>query len=230
MRKLTTLLLAGLCAGALPDEVQATPESRSAPLVLLIAPGSRAIAMGNSYVAMADDATASYFNPAALAGQSKKKLHLSHTAWLPKLADDLSYEFLAYSQPVEGWGNIGFNITFFNLGGQTRTNERGKIIGEFNSYDMALSAAYGAQIGANTSAGIGLKFIYSHLAEVGAGIEEGEGHGQQFCRGSGGFVEARPQPQLWRGSAQPRPQDRLYRRRSRPIRCPSTSSSGWPTT
>ena len=214
MRKLTTLLLAGLCAGALPDEVQATPESRSAPLVLLIAPGSRAIAMGNSYVAMADDATASYFNPAALAGQSKKKIHLSHTAWLPKLADDLSYEFLAYSQPVEGWGNIGFNITFFNLGGQTRTNERGDIIGKFNSYDMALSAAYGAQIGANISAGIGLKFIYSHLAEVGAGKEKGEGHGQQFCRGSGGFVEARPQPQLWRGPAQPRPQDRLYRRRA----------------
>ncbi|MDE2704393.1 MAG: hypothetical protein OXI35_04945, partial [Gemmatimonadota bacterium] len=72
MRKLTTLLLAGLCVGALPDGVWATPESRSAPLLLLIEPGSRAIAMGESYVAVADDATASYFNPAALVGQKKK--------------------------------------------------------------------------------------------------------------------------------------------------------------
>ena len=104
MRKLTTLLMVGLCVGALPDGAWATPESRSAPLLLLIEPGSRAIAMGESYVAVADDATASYFNPAALVGQSKKKLHFSHTAWLPKLADDLSYEFLAYSMPV---GRVG---------------------------------------------------------------------------------------------------------------------------
>ena len=182
MRKLTTLLLAGLCVGALPAGVRATPESRSAPLLLLINPGSRAIAMGESYVAVADDATASYFNPAALVGQSKKKLHLSHTAWLPKLADDLSYEFLAYSTPVEGWGNFGFNVTFFNLGEQTRTGERpNEVLGTFRSYDMALSAAYGAQIGANVSAGIGLKFIYSHLANKGAGIEQGDGTGSSFA-------------------------------------------------
>ncbi len=181
MRKLTTLLLAGLCVGALPDGVRATPESRSAPLLLLIEPGSRAIAMGESYVAVADDATASYFNPAALVGQSKKKLHFSHTAWLPKLADDLSYEFLAYSQPVEGWGNFGFNIAFFNLGEQRRTNERGDELGDFRSYDMALSAAYGAQIGADMSAGIGMKFIYSHLANQGAGIEKGDGTGSSFA-------------------------------------------------
>lgn len=200
MRKLTTLLLAGLCVGALwPDRVRATPESRSAPLVLLIAPGSRAIAMGDSYVAMVDDATASYFNPAALVGQTKKKLHFSHTAWLPKLADDLSYEFLAYSMPVEGWGNIGLNITFFNLGNQTRTNERGDVIGEFNSYDMALSAAYGAQIGANISAGIGLKYIYSRLAEVGAGIEKGEGTGSSFAADLG-FLW-RPAPSISFGAA-----------------------------
>ena len=181
MRKLTTLLLAGLCVGALPDAVQATPESRSAPLLLLIEPGSRAIAMGESYVAVADDATASYFNPAALVGQSKKKIHLSHTAWLPKLADDLSYEFLAYSQPVEGWGNFGFNVALLNLGEQIRTDERGNQQGTFRSYDVAMSAAYGAHIGDNTSAGIGLKFIRSNLADAGAGIERGRGVGNSFA-------------------------------------------------
>ena len=72
MKKLTTLLMVGLCTGALPDGAWATPESRSAPLLLLIDPGSRAIAMGESYVAVADDATASYFNPAALVGQTRK--------------------------------------------------------------------------------------------------------------------------------------------------------------
>lgn len=199
MRKLTTLLLAGLCAGAVPDGAWATPESRSAPLLLLINPGSRAIAMGESYVAVADDATATYFNPAALVGQKKKKLHFSHTAWLPKLADDLSYEFLAYSMPVEGWGNLGLNITFFNLGEQTRTGERGDVLGTFRSYDMALSAAYGAQISATMSAGIGLKFIYSRLANQGAGIEQGDGTGSSFAADLG-FLW-RPVPSFSLGAA-----------------------------
>ncbi|MBN63521.1 PorV/PorQ family protein [bacterium] len=181
MRKLTTLILMGLCLGLLPDRAQATPESRAAVLFLLIEPGARAIGMGETYVAIADDATASYFNPAALAGQSRKKVNFTHSKWLPGLADDLSYEFLAYSTPVEGWGNIGVNVALLNLGEQIRTDERGNTQGTFRSYDMALSAAYGADIGDNMSAGIGLKFIRSNLADQGAGIERGKGVGNSFA-------------------------------------------------
>ena len=181
MRKLTTLILMGLCLALLPDRVQATPESRAAVLFLLIEPGARAIGMGETYVALADDATASYFNPAALAGQSRKKVNFTHSKWLPGLADDLSYEFLAYSTPVEGWGNIGVNVALLNLGEQIRTDERGNTQGTFRSYDMALSAAYGADIGDNMSAGIGLKFIRSNLADQGAGIERGKGVGNSFA-------------------------------------------------
>ncbi|MBT4496222.1 MAG: PorV/PorQ family protein [Gemmatimonadetes bacterium] len=181
MKKLFSLLLAGLWICASAGQVAATPESRAAVLFLLIEPGARAIAMGESYVAIADDATASYFNPAALSGQTKKKINFTHSKWLPGLADDLSYEFMAYSQPVEGWGNIGLNISLLNLGEQTRTDERGNIQGNFRSYDVALSAAYGAEIGGNMSAGIALKFIRSNLAEQGAGIEKGSGVGNSFA-------------------------------------------------
>ena len=167
MSKLTTLLLVGLCVGALPNGTWATPESRSAPLFLLINPGSRAVAMGESYVAVADDATASYFNPAALVGQEKRNMHFTHTAWLPKLADDLSYEFLAYSMPVEGWGNFGLNVALLNLGEQIRTDERGNQQGTFRSYDVAMSAAYGANIGDHTAAGIGLEVHPQQLGRCG---------------------------------------------------------------
>ena len=181
MRKLTTLMLVGLCLSLLPGRAQATPESRAAVLFLLIEPGARAIGMGETYVAIADDATASYFNPAALAGQSRKKVNFTHSKWLPGLADDLSYEFLAYSMPVEDWGNVGVNVALLNLGEQIRTDERGNNQGTFRSYDMALSAAYGADIGDNMSAGIGLKFIRSNLADQGAGIERGKGVGNSFA-------------------------------------------------
>jgi hypothetical protein len=198
MRICSSLLLLlvglGLCHGVSP--AGATPESRAAVLFLLIEPGARAIAMGESYVAIADDATASYFNPAALSGQTKRTLNFTHSKWLPGLADDLSYEFLAYAQPVEGWGNVGLNIALLNLGEQTRTDERGNVQGNFSSYDVAVTAAYGSQISDRTSAGIGLKFIRSNLANVGAGIERGKGVGNSFAVDLGLLWQAAPRLQL----------------------------------
>ena len=179
--KYLTLAVATACLTGSAEPASATPESRAAVLFLLIEPGARASGMGESYVAIADDATASYFNPAALAGQTDRKLNFTHQKWLPGLADDLSYEFLAYSQPVEGWGNIGVSGTLLNLGEQTRTGERGEILGSFSSYDLALSGAYGDDISGNLSAGIGLKFIRSNLADQGAGIERGSGIGNSFA-------------------------------------------------
>lgn len=178
MKKFLALSLAAIC---MAGPAAATPESRAAVLFLLIEPGARAIAMGESYVAISDDATASYFNPAALSGQTKRKLNFTHSKWLPQLADDLSYDFLGYAQPVEGWGNIGLNIALLNLGEQTRTDERGNVQGTFSSYDVALSAAYGAEISDDMAAGIGLKFIRSNLASQGAGIERGKGVGNSFA-------------------------------------------------
>jgi hypothetical protein len=180
MKKPIALLLIAAGLG-LAGQAAATPESRAAVLFLLIEPGARASGMGESYVAIADDATASYFNPAALYGQTKHQVGLTHMKWLPGLADDMSYNFLAYAQPVEGWGNIGLNLSLLDLGEQTRTDERGNVQGNFSSYDLAVSAAYGAQIAHNMSAGIGLKFIRSNLATTGAGIERGKGVGNSFA-------------------------------------------------
>ena len=180
MKKIITLSLVALCL-VTARQAGATPESRAAVLFLLIEPGARSSGMGESYVAIADDATASYFNPAALYGQTTHQVDLTHMKWLPGLADDMSYNFLAYSQPVPGLGNIGLNLSLLNLGEQTRTDERGNIQGSFSSYDMAASAAYGAQISNNMSAGIGLKFIRSNLATTGAGIERGKGVGNSFA-------------------------------------------------
>ena len=43
--------------------------------------GARANAMGDSYVAIADDASAVYWNPAGIARLSGQSITLNHTAW-----------------------------------------------------------------------------------------------------------------------------------------------------
>ncbi len=192
-RRMIAVLTALACGWAgSAERASATPESRAAVLFLLIKPGARASGMGETYVAIADDATATYFNPAALAGQTQRKLNFTHQKWLPGLADDMSYEFLAYSQPLEGWGNVGLHGTLMNLGEQIRTGERSEVLGTFSSYDLAFSGAYGADIGADMAAGIGLKFIRSHLADYGAGIERGKGTGSTFAADLGLLWHATP--------------------------------------
>ncbi len=163
---------------------QATNESQSAVLPLLIEPGAKQAGMGEAYSAIADDASAGYYNPAGLAFQdrNRKNLQFMHQNWLPSLADDLYYEYLGYSQFVEGWGNFAVNIVYFNMGEQNRTSEHSSdIIGTFHSFDIYLSGSYGATMTDNISLGITLKGIYSKLADKGQGLEEGKGIGTTFA-------------------------------------------------
>ena len=68
-------------------------QSEAGAIFLLIAPGARAGGMGEAQVAVANDAYASYWNPAGLGFLDGQELALMHVNWLPGLADDLYYEF-----------------------------------------------------------------------------------------------------------------------------------------
>ncbi|HID96173.1 MAG TPA: PorV/PorQ family protein [Candidatus Latescibacteria bacterium] len=160
---------------------EATNESQAGVLLLLIEPGARVSGMGESFVTISDDATAAYYNPAGLSGQSRKELTFMHTKWLPAFVSDLYYEFLGYSQYLEGWGNIGINLTYFYLGRQTRTDEWGNELGTFTSYDAVFAVAYGSNLSSRTALGVTVKYIYSHLAPRGAGAERGAGVGHSIA-------------------------------------------------
>jgi hypothetical protein len=106
---------------------------------------------------------------------AKKEVALMHVNWLPELADDIYYEFLGYVQNVEGWGTVGFNVTFLSYGKITRTSEQGVVEGEFSAFDIAFSLSYGTPLTSSLSGGISAKVIYSHLSTLGAGREKGSG-------------------------------------------------------
>lgn len=132
---------------------------------MTITPGARANGMGEAFTALADDATASYWNPAGLAfvDSTRQELTLQHSNWLPQLADDLYYEFLGYAKYLKGWGGIGGNITFMSMGEQLETTSEGIELGTFYSYGVALTGSFGTEVAPGVSVGLGLKFIYDHL-------------------------------------------------------------------
>src|SRR6056297_1586904 len=121
---------------------------------LLIRPGARACGMGEVGGAVADDAYATYYNPAGLGFQSERELSVMHTKWLPNLASDLYYDFIGYKQYFQDYGTIGGNVTIMNLGEQTRTDETGNKLGTFRSYMLAATASYGTRLSRTASFGL----------------------------------------------------------------------------
>ncbi len=151
-------------------------QSEAAVPFLLITPGARASGMGESFVAIADDATATYWNPAGLAFQTQKQISLMHANWLPSLASDLFYDYASFVVPKEGLGTFGASITYLNLGEQIITGESDPTeLGRFSSNEFAVAFSYGTTLAKNTGLGLNLKYIRSNLASVGAGSEKGDG-------------------------------------------------------
>ena len=155
-------------------------QSEAGAIFLLIAPGARAWGMGEAQVAVANDAYASYWNPAGLGFLGGAELAMMHVNWLPGLADDLYYEFLAFRKHYPTLGTVGGHIIFLNLGEQIRTSETGEELGTFTSYMTALTMSYSALISQDKSFGLNAKVSYQHLVEMGAGSEKGKGTSTDF--------------------------------------------------
>lgn len=139
---------------------------------LQIEPDSRAAGMGNTGVAIADNASAIFWNPAGLGFQEGNQVSITHAEWLPKFNADLFYDYLVGKYHVEGVGTFGGHITYLNLGEQLRTDEGGLEQGRFNSYEFTSGVSYGRQLNDNWSLGTGLRFIYSSLAEGDVGSQK----------------------------------------------------------
>ena len=152
-------LFALLAAGSATAQV-----GQQTMLFLQIEPDSRAAGMGNANTAIADNATAVFWNPGGLAFQRGSQASFTHAPWLPALGADLFFEYLNGMYHVDGLGTIGGHITFFNLGEQQQTGESGELLGNFRSYEIAAGVALGRQVGEKLGLGLGLRYIYSNLA------------------------------------------------------------------
>jgi len=174
MRKLFFLFFGTmLCAQVLQSQVQTT-----AVPFLEIAPDSRASGMGEGGVAIADNAWATFWNPAGYAFQQGSEIAMSHADWLPSLGlSDLWIAHLAYKQPVEELdGVVSAMVTYLNLGDFAQTYEGGPdVISIFKGYEMAFAVGYATKLNPDLGIGVNTRIIYSRLSPFGADREKGSG-------------------------------------------------------
>ena len=152
--------------------------------------GARGTALGNSYVAISNDATSAYWNPSGLTSVTKKQLHLMHSE---RFSGQVKHDFLAYSVPTSkafNWG-IGFlriavpDIAFTQLSNPSSNlseTNRPIITSTETSADHAIYVSGAKYLREKWSIGTSLKFIYRTIADYrahGIGLDIGS---QLFLR------------------------------------------------
>jgi hypothetical protein len=179
MKKIELIIVSVLLAGSVS---QAFATSSAAVLPLLISPGARASGMGEAFVAVADDATATYWNTAGLAFQTGKEVTFMHAKWLPQLVTDMSLEFLAYKHHFESLGGtLAGNVTFFDYGTQEGRDEENRDTGTFSSWDLAVALSYGTKLTSHLGVGLAARYIRSNLSDRNIGSAQGSGVGSAFA-------------------------------------------------
>jgi hypothetical protein len=101
----------GLCCAA-----GAVRAERFAGEFMAMGGGARALGMGAAFCAVADDASAVYFNPAGLSGFDKRQALFMHSE---RFGDELNYNFAAFAAPTDILGagrEASFGFAVIHLG------------------------------------------------------------------------------------------------------------------
>lgn len=157
----TLLFLAFLFSGV---QTAFSQVGGAAVVFLKIEPDSRAAGMGNAGVALAESASAIFWNPAGLAFQTGSEAAITHSKWLPEFNADLFYEYVVGKTHVPGWGTFGAHLTYLNLGEHEGRDAQNNPTGTFKSYDLAIGLSHGFKISKHFGIGTSARFIYSNLA------------------------------------------------------------------
>lgn len=155
MRKMLTLLLLGGC-------VLLGAARRPGVVFLMIWPGARSTAMGGAFSAIADDATANYYNQGGLAFIDRSMVTLQHANWLAALHEGMYYEYFGIAHPLKK-GTLGIQAIYLTTGPTDVTDFQGNYIGTYTTFDIAVGPAYGLKLNEQIGMGIGWKVIYSYL-------------------------------------------------------------------
>lgn len=152
---------------------------------LIIPPGARANGMGESFVAIADDATAAWWNPGGVAFMPGKHLALMHSQLVPDLANDVYYEYIGYTHQIQNLGTLSFNIVYLTYGKSVATDESGAERGTFSSWEASGAATFAMSITDNLGIGLSGKFIHANLAPADLTLDGLAGTGSSVALDAG---------------------------------------------
>ena len=155
------VIVIGVLAGTQAAAQGVTKAGTTAASFLGIDVGPRGTAMGGAYVAVVNDATAMYWNPAGIAKINSFEAAFSNTKWIA----DLSFNYAAAALALEGFGTLGVNATFLTMDPMERTTiNQPDGTGElFDAGSYAFGVSYARSLTDQFSIGFNAKYINERL-------------------------------------------------------------------
>ncbi|MBK9099760.1 MAG: PorV/PorQ family protein [bacterium] len=131
---------------------------------LKIGVGGRAAALGESFIAISDDASALYWNPAGLAQFNKNQLIISHNIWVA----DINHDFIGVVYHLDGDNSFGASLTAVTMDDMPVTTEFAPFgTGEYFGYsDIAVSLSYARKMTEQFSFGGTVKYVEETLDKL----------------------------------------------------------------
>lgn len=135
---------------------------------LKIGVGAKAVGLGEAFTAVADDATALFWNPAGLANLPRREAHFSHTSWIA----DIDYEYLAYAMPLDYLGGISVGLHVGTLRTDMMETTEYEPYGtgrQFTYSDLFIGVGAARRFTDKLSIGLGLKYVRENYGAAIAG-------------------------------------------------------------
>lgn len=130
---------------------------------LKIGIGARPVAMGESFVAVADDVYAIHYNPAGLSQTKRIQIGLTHNVWLEKINQD----FVGIVLPFGNLGSLGFSATYISMdkleGYDVDTNYEPVKTEDFTASDLVVIFSGALALNKNLSIGTNLKAVQQKI-------------------------------------------------------------------
>ena len=166
MRRLILLAACVLCAGVLrAADFSSDARGTTAAGFLKLGAGARAAGLGDAQAAVADDASALYWNPAGLSRIEGSSLVLMHAPYLVST----QFDFAAFAQRFDE-NTFGASVQYFSAGPIARRSDSNGDLGSYQPYDLALTLGYARRLDDTwrdtfnlESAGVSAKLIQSKI-------------------------------------------------------------------
>ncbi len=133
--------------------------------------GAKAMAMGTAQTAVAEDATAAYWNPAALATLHRFEASLMYTAGMKA---ERNYNYVGAALRFDGIGTFGLSWLNAGITGIDGRDALGNQSGAFDVSNNAFQLSYARTLGAGFALGLSGKYLQEDLADnTGYGFDAG---------------------------------------------------------
>lgn len=131
---------------------------------LLIAPDSRAGAMGDIGCATSTDVNSQAYNAAKYVfSPNTFGVSVSYSPWLHNLVNDINLAYLSAYWKITEMDAISMSLRYFSLGDIEFTDDQGNKISDQNPNEFAIDFAYSRKLIDQLSLSVTPRFIYSNL-------------------------------------------------------------------